>query len=102
MNAPELAVSPNASRRVPGVNVPVAAPSCALDFASVASCLRLCAWAGGNWLVRGCSAAGSSATAGGRTGPEAVVWLACVVVLEACVLLPGDDGPDVVVVDEEP
>jgi hypothetical protein len=80
----------------------VAAPSSALDFASLASWRRLCACAGGNWLVRGCSAAGSSATAGGRTGPEAVVWLASVVVWEDCVLLAGDDGPDAGVEDEEP
>src|ERR1039458_2389571 len=64
MNAPELVVSPNASRRVPGVKVPVAAPSCALDFASAASCLSVRPWAGGNCAAPGFSAAASSSSAG--------------------------------------
>src|ERR1039458_4223194 len=60
MNAPELVVSPSASLRVRGVKVPVAAPSCALDFASAASCLSVRPWAGGNCAAPGFSAAASS------------------------------------------
>src|SRR5450755_1583790 len=88
MNAPELAVSPKANRRVPGVNVPVAAPSCALDFTSPPSCWSVRPCAEGNSASCGRSAAGSSATAGGSTGADADV-----------VVLAGDVGVDAVVVD---
>src|SRR5450755_4771280 len=83
MNAPELAVSPKANRRVPGVNVPVAAPSCALDFTSPPSCSSVRPCAEGNSANCGRSAAGSSATAGGSTGADADV-----------VVLAGDVGVD--------
>src|SRR5437016_11424747 len=65
MNAPERAVSANASLCVPGVNVPVAAPSCALDLTSAPSCCRVRPPAAGNWPACGCTAAASSSTAGG-------------------------------------
>ena len=65
MNPPECEVRAKAKRRVPGVNVPVAAPRLALDFTSAPSCASVRPWAAGNWLVCGFSAAGSSLTAGG-------------------------------------
>ena len=103
MYAPDLAVSPNANRRVPGVKVPVAAPSCALDFTSAPSCWSVRPCVEGNSLTRGCSAAGSSATAGGRTGAEVVVVvLACVVGLDALELADWLAALEVALVDEEP
>src|SRR5450755_635856 len=72
MNAPDVVVSPNASRRVPGVNVPVAAPSWALALASAASCLSVFPWEGGNWVGSGFSAAASSSSAGGVAAVDEV------------------------------
>src|SRR5579884_2643272 len=60
----ELSVSANASRLRPGVNVPFAAPSCAEEPASAASCLSVLPEAWGKSLADGCSAAVSSSTAG--------------------------------------
>src|SRR5436305_5089074 len=60
----ELSVRAKASRPKPGVKVPFAAPSWAVDEVSAASCLSVLPETGGNWLLEGCSAAASSLTAG--------------------------------------
>src|SRR5206468_6071744 len=93
MNAPELVFRANARRLVPGVNVPVAAPSCALLWTSAASCLSVRPRAGGKSPAFGRSAAGSSLTAGG--GPAVVRAVLAVVVLE-CVFLELEDPQPVV------
>ena len=72
MKAPDWVVRPKASRRVPGVKVPVAAPSWAVDLTVAASWRSVRPCAVGNWPVDGCSAAGSSATAAGRAAVDAV------------------------------
>ena len=94
MKAPELALSPKASRCVPGVNVPVAAPNWALEPTSAPRARNERPCAVGNMPTRGCSAAASSATAGG--GAAAVVLEA--VVLAAVVLgaaaVPDDEEDD--------
>jgi hypothetical protein len=82
MNSPEVVVSPKASRWVPGVKVPVAAPNWALDLTSRPSWLSVRPWAAGNWLARGRSAAGSSATAAGSAVVDDV-WVLLVAVAEA-------------------
>src|ERR1700729_12057 len=89
MNAPDRLVRPKASRRVPGVKVPVAAPSWAVDLTSVASWRSVRPCADGNCPVEGCSAAGSSATAGGSAAVEAVD-----VVLAGAELERGAGAPD--------
>src|SRR5690349_4057979 len=66
MNSPEFVVTPKATRWRPGIKVPVAAPSWALDLTSAASGRSERPCAGGNCPSLGCSAAGSSSTAGGR------------------------------------
>src|SRR5579859_7729393 len=84
MNAPEEVVSAKATRRVPGVKVPVAAPNWALELTSRASWVRVRPLTAGNVPVAGCSAAGSSLIAGG--GPGVVAGFdagACVVVVVA-------------------
>jgi hypothetical protein len=86
MNAPELALSAKAKRWTPGVNVPVAEPSCALEWTSAASCWRLRPRVAGNWERRGVSAAGSSSTAGGWTPAAVLLALAVVVVVVAAAL----------------
>jgi len=70
MNAPELALSANARRRCPGVKVPVAAPNIALERTRPPSCWSERPPAGGNCAACGCSAAGSSSTAGGKPVAE--------------------------------
>ena len=65
MNAPERTVRPNANRWVPGVELCVAAPSCAWDLTSFAISVRVFPRAEGNPPADGCSAAASSSTAGG-------------------------------------
>lgn len=97
MKAPELALSPKASRRVPGVNVPVAAPNCALEPTNAASARRERPWAAGNMLARGCSAAGSSATAG--AGPAA---LEDAVLVLAPSLVAGLEAVEEGVAEEDP
>ncbi len=67
MNAPEGAFRAKAKRPPPGVKVPVAAPSAAPGLAVAAICCRVPA-ARGNSVDRGCSAWGSSATAGAGAG----------------------------------
>src|SRR5437899_219555 len=94
MNAPELVFSANAKRPLPGVNVPVAAPSWALELTVLASCWRVFALGDGNWLGLGCCAAESSATAGG--GP--LVAVAVVAVLLESLLAPAD--PDVLLLED--
>src|SRR5947199_10720357 len=89
MNAPELVVSANANRRVPGVNVPVAAPSCALPLAREASCLSVLAPAEGNCPRCGCSAAGSSETAGGGPALDCELEATC-------------EGPEEVLLVDDP
>src|SRR5437763_1355527 len=76
MNWPELALSPNASLRVPGVNVPVAAPSWAVVLMSFPSWRRERPCAGGNWSARGCWAGPSWAIAGGGELVAVVLVLA--------------------------
>src|SRR5690348_3474685 len=88
-NAPPLVVRANAYRPVPGVKLPVAAPSWTLDFTSVASCWRLRPLAAGNCEAFGCRAAGSSSTAGGSTP---VAWL--VDVLGVLEVVSGPVGLD--------
>src|SRR5947207_11562109 len=76
MNWPELALSPYASLRVPGVNVPVAAPSWAVVLMSFPSWRRERPCAGGNWSARGCWAGPSWAIAGGGELVAVVLVLA--------------------------
>src|SRR5437588_3874720 len=64
MNWLELVVRAKASRRVPGVNVPVAAPNWAVEPAPALSCRSERPPAPGNWLAAGRWAAASSSTAG--------------------------------------
>src|SRR5436190_21918536 len=76
MNAPELVFSANANRPTPGVKVPVAAPSWALERTVAASCWSVRPPAGGNCCGRGGAAGASSETAGGGpvvAGPVVVV-----------------------------
>src|SRR4051794_20353139 len=98
MKAPVLVFSANANRPVPGVKVPVAAPSWALARTVEASCWSVFPRAGGNWSVRGCSAAGSSEMAGGGPLVEAALVVGesvCVVeAVEAVELLELDEEDD--------
>src|SRR5579884_3901109 len=68
MNRLARLVRAKASRWVPGVKVPVAAPNAAVvterEPPSAASCFSDRWAAAGNWLGLGCSAAASSSTAG--------------------------------------
>src|SRR5581483_613513 len=73
MNWPELEFSPKATRCRPGVKVPVAAPSWALDLTSAASARSERPWVAGNCPVAGRSAAASSSTAGGGVAVVALV-----------------------------
>ena len=97
MNRCELSVSANASRRTPGVNVPLAAPSCPLDVASLASCCSDLPEAEGNWLATGCRAAASSSTAGAGFAAvvaEVRVPVAAGLALELCLAeLPQAASP---------
>src|SRR5262245_18056564 len=105
MNAPDLSVSPNASRRVPGVNVPVAAPSSAVDLTVAASCRSERPFAGGNCPEEGCSAAGSSETADGSACVDAVETdeaVVAVVVAAAALVEVAGEATDVALEDEEP
>src|SRR5437588_7277661 len=57
MKAPEEVFSPKATRRVPGVKTPVAAPSCAWELARFPSCCSVLPFADGNCAALGRSAA---------------------------------------------
>src|SRR5437764_11638310 len=83
MNRCARSVSANASRRRPGVNVPLAAPNCAVEAASLASCWSVLPEADGNWPAAGCSAADRLSTAG--EGFDVVAAGRAAVVLELCV-----------------
>jgi len=66
-------VAPHANRRMPGVNVPVAAPSWALPERVAASCWSVLPRVAGNCERFGFSAWGISSTAGGSAVVE--VWV---------------------------
>src|ERR1039458_5469306 len=95
MNAPAAVVSPNASRRVPGVKVPVAAPSWALALASAPSCSSVLPWGGGNRVGSGVSAAASSSSAGGVVAVDELAATAVFVevVEPEAVELEGEEEP---------
>ncbi len=91
-----MAVSANANRCVPGVKVPVAAPSSTLERARVPRSFRLLPAAEGNCEARGCWAGPSWLTAGG--GPGADAGLVAEVELDAAVaewvaLVDDDEDP---------
>src|SRR5437763_8991063 len=81
MNWPELEFNPKATRCTPGVNVPVAAPSWALDLTRAASARSERPWAAGNCPATGRSAPARSSIAGGRAPVVLLVdWDAAVLV----------------------
>jgi hypothetical protein len=89
MNWPEGALRPKASRRRPGVKVPVAAPNWAEERASAPSRRSERPRTGGNWEARGRSAAASSATAGAGAPEDAAEPLVAVEAAPA-----ADDADD--------
>src|ERR1700687_5767917 len=96
MNAPELAFRANANRPVPGVNVPVAPPSCALEETVAASCWSVRPLTPGNWLGTGrCAGPGAETAGGGRAvvGVLAAAAGVLVLVLEEEELLLDDPHP---------
>src|SRR5689334_18888648 len=97
MKAPEAEFRPKAIRRTPGVKVPVAAPSCALDLTRAPSWRReKRPSAAGNWRARGCSAAASSSIAAG--GP----LVAAVLVVDAAAGLVVDAAAEADDLELEP
>src|SRR5947209_20601109 len=95
MTAPELVFSANANRPRPGVNVPVAAPSWPSGCTVPANCCMVRPPARGKSLSLGCSACGSSATAGGGAAElvaaalELLLWLEWLLALEPQPLRAG-------------
>src|SRR5882757_6951641 len=85
MNRCQGSVSPNAKRLSPGVKVPSAALSDAVEPPSAASCLSVLPEAEGNSLETGCWAAARSDTAavGLAVGSAAAVALAAGLVVAA-------------------
>src|SRR5450631_1183032 len=95
MKAPELVLRPNATRRVPGVNTPVAAPNWAWALVSVAICCSVRPAAAGNLPAVGCSAWASPGAGVTAAGVEAVDGVEVAAVEEADALeeLELDEDP---------
>src|SRR5436305_14702450 len=89
MNRCQGSVSPNAKRMSPGVKVPSAALSDAVEPPSAASCLSVLPEAEGNSLETGCWDAARSDTAavGLAVGSAAAVALAAALVVVGVLLL---------------
>lgn len=102
MNWPELEFSPKATRSTPGVNVPVAAPSWALDLTRAASARSERPWAAGNCPAAGRWAPARSSIAGGSAAVELLVDWDAALPAAAELELGGADELELWSEDEDP